>query len=366
VVSVRSTTGSVIAVDSDDCQADRNDGTIPVDAVPKPLARYAVRDDTVVLTEANDRFESTFAVGAANGAFRTWWAENELAARDRDIDELCQALVAGDPVDVFVSADGTGAGADGAGDCTYRFEASGTRDQHGTIVVTEVPMDRGDDFGGEQIASVISHDLRNPLDVAKAHLQAARETGEQTHFDSLEQAHDRMERIIQDVLTLARREGVISPSPAVEIDTIAADAWETVDTPHASLTLGSDLPAITADPDRLQRLFENLFRNSAEHGRTDGPVAEGRGSSVPDQDGLTIRVGTIDGGFYVADDGPGVPQDERAKVFDPGYTDADGGTGLGLTIVERIAVAHGWTVTLRNGEGGGARFEFRGVESSTQ
>ncbi|WP_299266287.1 sensor histidine kinase [Halorientalis sp.] len=345
---------------------DRNDATVPMDAVPKPLARYAVRDDTVSLVETNDRFDSLFAVDEADDSFRTWCVENGLTARNRSMEDLCASLVAGDPVDTAVSTDGTDAGLDGVAAGTYRFEATGTRDEHGTIVVTEAPGDRSDDLAGEQIASVISHDLRNPLDVAKAHLQAARETGGQQHFDSLERAHDRMERIIQDVLTLARREGVISPSPAVEVDTVATDAWRTVDTTRASLQLEPELPAITADPDRLQRLFENLFRNSVEHGTVDDSAAEADDDSETERDGITIRVGTVDGGFYVADDGPGVPQDDHERVFDPGYTDADGGTGLGLTIVEQIAVAHDWTVTLQDGADSGARFEFRGVDYDTQ
>jgi len=59
---------------------------------------------------------------------------------------------------------------------------------------------------------VISHDLRNPLDVAKARLRAGQETGNEDHFDHVERAHDRMEQIIQDVLTLARGSESIDPT----------------------------------------------------------------------------------------------------------------------------------------------------------
>lgn len=64
-------------------------------------------------------------------------------------------------------------------------------------------------------------------------------------------------------------------------------------------------------------------------------------------------------GFYVADDGPGIPPDEQKKVFEHGYTTASGGTGIGLVIVRRIADAHGWTVNVTDSADGGARFEFR-------
>jgi signal transduction histidine kinase len=64
-------------------------------------------------------------------------------------------------------------------------------------------------------------------------------------------------------------------------------------------------------------------------------------------------------GFAVADDGPGIPEDERDDVFDHGFTTAEDGTGFGLAIVERIAQAHGWSVSVTEGRDGGARFEFR-------
>jgi len=101
---------------------------------------------------------------------------------------------------------------------------------------------------------------------------------------------------------------------------------------------------VLADRDRLKRLLENLFRNAAEHG------------------GSRVVVGDLDDGFYVADDGPGIPEERRAEVFESGYTTSQTGTGFGLAIVERIAEAHGWEVTLTESEWGGARFEFRGVD----
>ncbi|TKX76264.1 sensor histidine kinase, partial [Halorubrum sp. SD626R] len=72
-------------------------------------------------------------------------------------------------------------------------------------------------------------------------------------------------------------------------------------------------------------------------------------------------VGRLDGGFYVADDGDGIDPADRDSVFEPGHTTAEGGTGFGLAIVDRIAQAHGWEVTLTESRTGGARFEFDGV-----
>jgi signal transduction histidine kinase len=172
-----------------------------------------------------------------------------------------------------------------------------------------------------------------------------------------------MERIIQDVLTLARGESALDTVTGVDVEAVATDAWATVDTRGASLAVDGDLPTVEADPDRLQRLFENLFRNSVEHGagaRTDD-AAQPSQSTDSSGRGVGVRVGRVDGGFFVADDGPGVPPADRTRVFDPGYSGngTTGGTGLGLTIVEEIADAHDWTVSLTSGERGGARFEFR-------
>ena len=77
---------------------------------------------------------------------------------------------------------------------------------------------------------------------------------------------------------------------------------------------------------------------------------------------MTVTVGHLEDGFYVADDGVGVPPDDRAAVFESGYSSGDG-TGLGLSIVRQVATEHGWDVSLVGSDAGGARFEFTGVES---
>jgi signal transduction histidine kinase len=76
---------------------------------------------------------------------------------------------------------------------------------------------------------------------------------------------------------------------------------------------------------------------------------------------VTVTVGGLPDGFYVADDGEGVPPADRDRVFERGYTTGDG-TGLGLSIVEQIVGAHGWSVRATESEDGGARFEITGVE----
>ena len=213
----------------------------------------------------------------------------------------------------------------------------------------------------DEFASIVSHDLRNPLTVLSGYLQLARETGEDSHFDRCESALDDMDRLIEDVLTLARQGDAVGSFDHVSFDTLATGFESDVfgradggtDDAVAGRANGSGEyveVAIDADDDlladsgRLKRLLQNLFRNAAEHG------------------GEEVVVGDLEGGFYVEDDGPGIPEERRETVFESGHTTSESGTGFGLAIVERIAEAHGWEVTLTEGDAGGARFEFTGVD----
>jgi signal transduction histidine kinase len=77
---------------------------------------------------------------------------------------------------------------------------------------------------------------------------------------------------------------------------------------------------------------------------------------------VTVTIGEFEDGFYIEDDGDGIPEDERDDVFAPGYTTTDDGTGFGLSIVSDIVEAHGWEIRLTDSADGGARFEITGVE----
>jgi len=338
--------------------------TIPIDAYPDPILGYERREESLVVVERNAACRRVFD-SLSVGATVSEWLTGATSADDQTLADLRSALEAGRQVDTTVGQGGNGdAGAE------YRLrtlaDAGGSKDVGGFLVVTDVGSTQSADVEVDRIASVISHDLRNPLDVANIHLRAARETGDVKHFDQVRQSHDRMERIIQDVLTLARGAHVLNVTADVDIEGVARDAWATVETDSASLTVTEDIPATDADPDRLQRLFENLFRNAVEHGPTSSDskasqdTAENGHDEGSTEDGIEVRVGKTDGGFFVADDGVGIPPFERERVFEPGYS-ANGtsdGTGLGLTIVERIAEAHDWQVSLTAGSAGGARFEF--------
>jgi len=208
----------------------------------------------------------------------------------------------------------------------------------------------------DRFASVVSHDLRNPLGVARGYVDLARDTGDLTHLEKVATAHDRMEVIIEDVLALAREGETVTDSEPVSLAAVAEDAWVNVDTADCDLRIAADR-RLLADRERLVRVFENLLRNSVEHGPGEASPASDGGQAA-----LTVSVGATDEGFYVADDGVGIPAEERERVFESGYSTGESGVGTGLAIVEQLAEANGWTVSVTASEEGGARIEFAGVE----
>jgi PAS domain S-box-containing protein len=198
----------------------------------------------------------------------------------------------------------------------------------------------------EEFAGIVSHDLRNPLNVAQGRLALARDDCGSDDIDLALDALERMEAIIDDTLTLARRGDVVDALEPVALADLVERCWRMVETADVRLELVDDA-TLRGDPDRLRHVFENLFRNAVQHGG----------------DGATVRVGLVGSdGVYVEDDGPGVPAGMRSTIFEPGHTSTAEGTGLGLTIVDRIAEAHGWSVRLVEGRDGGARVEFTGIE----
>ena len=197
----------------------------------------------------------------------------------------------------------------------------------------------------DEFASIVSHDLRNPLNVLSGFMRLARETGDLSYLDRCERAADDMERLIDDVLTLARQGRMVGELEPVALTEIAWQHRDTVDAEGFELVVETD-SVIEADPGRLGQLFENLFHNAIDHGEP--PV--------------TVIVGDTESGFYVADDGPGIPEERREQVFESGYTTSDAGTGFGLAIVEGIADAHGWEVSVRESDANGVRFEFNDAE----
>ncbi|MFW5921763.1 MAG: sensor histidine kinase [Halodesulfurarchaeum sp.] len=200
------------------------------------------------------------------------------------------------------------------------------------------------------ILSRASHDLRNPLNVAQGYAELLGDrldSSERT--EPLQNALGRIETIVDELLVFAHTNTAGESVECCSLEAAATEAWGMIETGAESLEVESDLE-FEAGHDRLQHLLENLFRNAVEHAGPD----------------VTVRVGRIDDrdGFFVADDGPGIPEDQHDRVFEPGFTTAEDGTGLGLNIVAEIGEAHDWEVQITDSESGGTRFEFSDLETA--
>lgn len=199
----------------------------------------------------------------------------------------------------------------------------------------------------DKFAGVVSHDLRNPLEVASTRLELAAEECESPHLADIESAHDRMERLIEDLLTFAHAGTESIDRNPVDLPELLEERWNRVETPDGTLVCETER-TLQADRERLTQLVENLLVNALEHGGA----------------GVTVRVGDCEGGFYIEDNGPGIPEEKRETVFETGYSPGRDGTGFGLSIVEQVTEAHGWDIRVTEGDAGGARFEITGVEST--
>lgn len=196
-------------------------------------------------------------------------------------------------------------------------------------------------------SSIVSHDLRNPLTTLEGWLELAETEDDPEAFDRCRQAIQRMRLLIDDLLALARAGEVVDEVAPVSLANTFEGAWQTVRPDDMEFELEDDI-VVQADPSRLDQLFANLVRNAAQHG----------GENV------TMRVGALEDepGFFVEDDGSGIPPDIRGQVFETGFTTATDGTGIGLSIVSDICEAHGWEIRVADADTGGARFEVAGVK----
>jgi PAS domain S-box-containing protein len=201
----------------------------------------------------------------------------------------------------------------------------------------------------EEFADVVAHDLRNPMTGAVGFLEIARKTNESQHFERVEQSLERMEELIDELLMIARGDRQKVNIRTLSLQPIVEEAWSYTDAPKATLSTDDPLGEIQADQTRLLQLFGNLFRNSVEHGGDD----------------VTVEVGPLadEGGFYVADNGPGFSEKQRAEIEALGDTDEMSGIGIGFMSVVDVVEAHGWDLSVPATDQG-ARIEIRTGERS--
>ncbi|WP_343749269.1 HAMP domain-containing sensor histidine kinase [Halarchaeum salinum] len=208
----------------------------------------------------------------------------------------------------------------------------------------------------EDALSIISHDVQTPLSVIKGYAELLEEECEDDianqSLERIQSASARASTIIDDAQTLLGGFEA-TDRETVELATIVEAVWNNLDhmNEEASLRV-EDSFTFEAEVGLLRRVFENLFINAIDHA---GPAVTVRVGCLPEPKSSTV-------GFFVEDDGPGLPDREVENVFTPGFTsDSQNGYGLGLAIVQTIIEGHGWAITASNGATGGARFEASGI-----
>ncbi|WP_232688488.1 ATP-binding protein [Halobacterium zhouii] len=345
--------------------------------IPSPTASFVIENGDPVVRSVNPAFERVFGYPAAElegeaidqyivpeGSEERADQYNDNLQQGRTVNAEVRRLTADGPRDFLLDVVPLRLGESNVQGFAMYTDITSRREHEREL---ERQNDRLDEF-----ASIVSHDLRNPLNVARGYLELAEETENADHFEAADEALGRMNDIIGSVLELAREGRSLNETTDVELADAAARAWRNVETERATLELpdgrvlesgdATDADAsggtvsdasretaetaatttLEADPSRLGSLLENLFRNSVEHGGAD----------------VSVLVESTNEGFAVADDGPGIPPEHRDEVFESGVTTADDGTGFGLAIVESIADAHGWTVSVTASQSGGTRFVF--------
>lgn len=205
-----------------------------------------------------------------------------------------------------------------------------------------------------RFVSDASHELRSPITVIRQHAEVAMAHPDQVTAAELAEVvlaeQQRMQRLVEDLLLLARAdERVPLARDAVDLDDLAFEEGELLRTTTSKRvdTSGVSAARVQGDADALRRMFRNVGENAARHAssRVDITLVE-RGDEV---------VLTVD------DDGPGIPENDRARVLqrfvrlDEARSRDDGGSGLGLSIVDEVVRAHGGSVSIGESPLGGAR-----------
>jgi two-component system, OmpR family, sensor kinase len=252
-----------------------------------------------------------------------------------------------------------------AGDLSKRIDARGRTDEVRVLAdAFDRMLDRLEDAFARQRGFVAdaSHELRTPLTVIRGQLEVLARQREVTpedvrHVDEVVRTEVvRMERLVEDLLLLARAdEGELLRPTALELRPFVTELFDSLTlTAERRFELG-DMPegTLRADEDRLAQVVRNLGRNAVEHTGPDGLVRV----CVTAQPRGWIEIA-------IEDDGPGIPPDQRDRVFDRFHrldsarARGKGGAGLGLAIARAIVEAHGGRIFAGASPEGGARVAF--------
>lgn len=208
--------------------------------------------------------------------------------------------------------------------------------------------------GQRRLLHDVSHELRSPLARLQAAADLMRQQPERApeFVARIERDTARMDRLVGELLTLARLDAGIGDTPRETIDLvalieeIAEDARLEAESRDCRIELAPGAPAtVSGNPDLLRRALENVLRNALRHSPLGGCVAIS----------ITTDAGQVS--IAIADSGNGVADSDLDAIFEPFYragnADTFAGYGLGLAITRRVMLVHGGSVQAKNRPGGG-------------
>ena len=242
-------------------------------------------------------------------------------------------------------------------DLSQRVPEPGTDDEIGRLARTMNDMlARLDDAAARQRRFVAdaSHELRSPLTAIRTGLEVGLSHPDRAPWPQI--AHravrqsQRLEDLIAELLVLAKADAYQLAARRQPVDLAALLADLAAATPAPGISIGLSVPpgtATTGNPADLSRMFRNLLDNAIRYARHRVLI-----TAAARPEGIVVEI---------ADDGPGIPEEERERVFgrfvrlDASREQASGSAGLGLAIAREIATAHGATIVLTEAPGGGTR-----------
>lgn len=306
--------------------------------VAKP--RTELRDQWLPLVL---RLAAAFGVGALLAGLLSWWLSRKITGPVLALSSAADEIASGNYA-VRVPA---GGGGDEISHLSVRFNEMAAR-----LAATEERE--------RQFLMSVSHELRTPLTAIKGHVDAIRDglfddpELERASLDVVAGETIRLERLVGDVLDLAKLNAHRFTVYAQEVDLGAL-----VEQAHASfgeearrrgidfqLDDDSDAPTIVTDGDRVLQVITNLLANAFRW--------------TPDGGNVSLGSATVNGVVHidVRDTGPGIPPDERERIFVPFISRDNHGTGLGLPIARELAHALGGRIELESTVGEGSRFRL--------
>jgi signal transduction histidine kinase len=244
-----------------------------------------------------------------------------------------------------------------AGLAKQRLPVPASQDEiHRLAVTLNAMLDRIDSATSRQRTFVgdAAHELRSPLASLRVQLEVAQRLGTSADWpgviDDVLVDVERLDRLVEDLLALARLDesGALTRHDPVELDAVVREVARGYSGSRVAVRVSADPVIVSGDPDALRRVVINLLDNAVRY--ASGEVAVDVRSAKRDGDDVAI--------LTVLDDGPGIPEAERERVFDRFYrvqesrSRSSGGTGLGLPIVRDIVRNHGGRVRLTAREDG--------------